>query len=436
MNSKKNGWIYNIISFMLLFAPFNFSIVKIFPDLIQIVLYSFPFISILFLTFDYIKSKKETKKFDKIEIGYLSFILIALLFIIRKNGSISNNTYLTFLLTIIYLPLPLYCYKSEKLINSLFSVLKIFVMEHLIGVVFELLFRGLYLDLWVNLFTGDVHTSLTLWYEYGFLVGFTTNYTITGIYISIGIMYFFSKLMSSNSKNKKIYNIIILGIFLVMALIIGKRGTLLFSLFACFFVYLIGKQKKSNGKLFKLLFVLSIIAIVFFIISQFFPSILNTLLRFENLTKDSTFENRKNLYKYALTFWKNNILFGNGWKTFAYYYKFYQPAYLTGYFDVHNVYLQLLCETGIIGLVFFAYNMFKSLIQTIKIFLKNISVNREILYFSTIYQIFFVLYCLSENPLYDIQCSVIYLFSIGIYLTLLPSLKKYNMKGKKIYEEK
>ena len=95
-------------------------------------------------------------------------------------------------------------------------------------------------------------------------------------------------------------------------------------------------------------------------------------------------------------------------------------------YNVHNVFIQILCETGILGMscfLYFIYSMWKRL----KFLLKNISKFNEkqklLVRYSALLQVFFFCYCLTGNCLYD---NTLFYFAIasGISVSMYNQIKQ------------
>ena len=83
--------------------------------------------------------------------------------------------------------------------------------------------------------------------------------------------------------------------------------------------------------------------------------------------------------------------------------------------SAHNVYLQLLAETGVIGLAAFVVPAFLSILAAMH---RSESLLEEGPYGDSFclwaclgVQFFFLIYCFSGNPLYDPQCYIPYFIS-------------------------
>lgn len=91
------------------------------------------------------------------------------------------------------------------------------------------------------------------------------------------------------------------------------------------------------------------------------------------------------------------------------------------YIDTHNVYLQVWCEMGTIGLLLFLFIIYKTLFLTIhmlkqsRLNINNLgSANEYYLLVSLGIQMFFCMYCMTGNPLYDIEVFFPYIISYCI----------------------
>ena len=121
----------------------------------------------------------------------------------------------------------------------------------------------------------------------------------------------------------------------------------------------------------------------------------------------------------------NNPIVGLGWQGYRYSYaenlfvagNYAGGEYLEGfkYLDTHNVYLQVLCETGIIGFVFFLMAIILPLLtalRLVRIYLNdhNVVLIRQ-LAFSIGIQIFMLVYCFTGCCINDIT-FLIYMMAI------------------------
>ena len=90
--------------------------------------------------------------------------------------------------------------------------------------------------------------------------------------------------------------------------------------------------------------------------SRFVPPLQLIISRFLELGKDNSTTSRIRMWKLALEMFARHPLIGNGWESFKFEY-YAKLSARTGsmydYLDAHNVYLQVLAETGLLGFTLF-----------------------------------------------------------------------------------
>ena len=428
MKIKTKDLLEYICWFIILIIPFNYTIInKIFLNSIFMVSSILIAVSIIF--FAHFR-KKITKK----QIFLFFSIILIMFFELSNNYYVKQGRILNTVLFNIYLIIPfiLSFYRSDE-IPKIYKVLELFLVEHIVATLFVQIFPDFYLNNIIKWVAGNDVSTLSLlnyWHRSGYNAGITAHYSTNGIYLAIAFIYYFVK--SIDKKNKK--SIILMLLSFVSLMLTGKRAQALFSIIACIFVYLYNKREKLSKKVLNICIIIFSFIILIYVSSMFLPQVLNVVNRFEESINDKSnlLTGRELLYESSLTNWKKHIFFGNGWGFFSEYYQNYiynskSAYYSVKYIDGHNVYLQLLCETGILGLIYF-------LLLEIIIFLKELKNTKQLLFqqnnssllFLIGYHIFFVLYCFSGNPLYDIQCYALFFITVGILMAFDDFNKEYK----------
>ena len=212
-------------------------------------------------------------------------------------------------------------------------------------------------------------------------------------------------------------------LFTVLILYISKRGFLLdlaiIFLFFKGFNFLI----RPEFEVLNIKRVLSLIVVLFLFSGIYFTqdfvqdSVNNTVTRFVRLTEDDdTLSGRLPLYQLAVRQFIEHPVRGIGWGN----YRALTENYLNqrSTYETHNVYLQLLCETGILGFATFMYAVFNTLLKTIRNYKKSVLGNnceQECIFgFSLFLQMFFITYCMSGNPLYDYNFLLLYFSGVAL----------------------
>lgn len=400
-----------IFTFILLLVPFNVQIVnRIIPNTMFVIAAEFISVLGIFL----LGRIRHIKKYDIIVLCILIFIT----FLVLKNNYYliegRDGTVIQFL---IYLFLIIAIAFNKESIKYLYNQIGIFGLENVFATLFIAIFPSLYRSVILPLISGGEYLIASDNFEHGYNPGITAHYSINGIYTSISSIYFFTKYLKTKQKKDILFFIL----SFIALLLTAKRAHILITFIVCF----ITAFKTISGTLSKKLFYgvnsIIIIVIAFFVVTAFVPQLGGFIERFaETSSAGDLLSGRDNLYSLCISLWKNNILFGNGWGAFSYYFnmQYANTNYIVNYADAHNIYLQLLCEVGLINVIIivslFIYTFIKTNKQTFKI--KN---NKsKVLLFAYAYQMMFLIYGLSGNPLYDIQCYSIYFIAIGIVLSL------------------
>lgn len=354
----------------------------------------------------------------KVVVPWLIFCGMISLNCLYFNRSLSvSRDLLLYILCI----LALYRYDNwiENIIRIIFFVCLIHVLATIIFFIFPSLYNATMPNLWGYYPIGT---------EYGlkgYCAAISPHYSTNGIYcattfiISASLFFIGEKQGKSNRKN--VFYMIISFIAVILT---TKRAHLLFSVMAIFISYFICKKEQNIKKVLKLLLACVILICLFFIAMNIFPILMETVNRFLNSDDIST--GRFDMWKLAWGLFLNNPLFGIGWNKYITVMANplgIHPNYAT---SVHNVYLQVLCETGIVGFSTITFIMFYSYYNTIKLIRTN-SLNNRLyngLVVSAVIQTFVLLYNFTGNCLYDFT---LYLYMIAILLLVTV---KFNIKIK------
>lgn len=291
---------------------------------------------------------------------------------------------------------------------------------HVIITIFLFIFPSIYSIFWIVWGT-NVYEHFPMGTEsgtIGFRAGVTSHYSANALYIVMAFMSIWSLYVSINEGIKKRIYLLFLFLAAFTLLLTTKRGHLIFGILSifivCFYIY----RKKIISYVVKLLNYFIVLCILLFVTYNFYPDFIGLFDRFQ----DASDSGRFNLWEKAFMFWTEKPLFGIGWGCF-------QEKYLKYDFvsyNVHNTYIQILCETGIIGFMVYIFfllnNMAKMLfcLKRIKCFCPEC---RLLIKFNTAIQFFFLLYSLTGNCLYD-NTLFYYAISAGVTVSLYNNFKK------------
>ena len=320
------------------------------------------------------------------------------------------------------------------LLRGINSWMKFFIKLVCIFTIIHIIFAWVFkiatpfFNLFSSLYSGITLSTMLTHYTNGYLLGITTHYSTLAIYLGNGSIAFWSLFQCSNSKIYKRRYLILFVVTAVTLTMVGKRGMIIFVVITIG-IYAIIIKARNLKKVLPV--VIKYVAIAFVIIilmiiaaNTIMPQLLMTIRRFLEGTEGTDITSgRSKMWMLALTEFLKNPFWGIGWFGYR---EVYETAWYHGslfeQLDTHNVYLQLLCETGIIGFILFMTAILGTFAVSIKDLRKTIfndnndkyKICKPYLAFSVALQLLFVLYCFTGNPLYDPQNFIIYFLSIAI----------------------
>lgn len=267
---------------------------------------------------------------------------------------------------------------------------------------------GTYKNIIVNIYPGTRSTLLRLYGEHKY-AGITDHYSTNGMVLANAIIvaWAFMVVCKRYMRNEKKYSVCF-ALMLIALFLTAKRAHLLFTVVACFAAYYIcTKKERNHGSKFFFMVLGACAAVV--VAYLFIPQVHNVINRFFEMSEDTNVESRHVFWNAALLYFRENVLFGVGWFGFR-----NNIAPLVNYSGhCHNVYIQLLCETGIVGfgifLCWFIGSVIIAILMAYRYFLRSFDMKVKInLMFSLAYQFYFLMYCCSGNPLYDVYQYPLY----------------------------
>ena len=249
----------------------------------------------------------------------------------------------------------------------------------------------------------------------GYLTGFSFQTAITAyycsIFVAINACYYFT-FGSTLNTIKKVLLICISMLALIVIFFTSKRSFILYSiiivLFLCYFYY-----KKH---------IIKIISYTLIICGSIYYLLINTEAGQRMIDRsqgESLTTNRSDLVYRMLSFFNNKPLTGNGLSSTL----LLIPDFTNG----HNIYVQILCETGLIGFIILIPFFIKSLFLTFKQLKLSTTNNSKYIYSSCLcIQMLFLMWGFTGNPLYDVYPLFVYMISVAIVW----SMQEYTLKEK------
>lgn len=401
------------------FTPISIAVsmllIFVWTDDIRLFLFNKTVIAYMFLLFGFgvvifclLPRRLRQPYIQKYELLWL-FSFIPFLF---RNSNIENGIYNNFIqYTVIVLCVPLLTL-SDKWIDGLVKCIGILSVIYAVVTIGSCFFPNAYLNVIVPMIPDGYHKEMIAQFTSGRIPGMTSHYSTNGIYLGLGcgimLAYFYA-----SQKKFATWKKVLIAIVFVALLITGKRAQSLFCLSSLFFLYYVYSTNRKKGRVLKIVLIIVGIIVGILCLAQFIPDIMNVIIRIKNqIISGNMFNGRLVFYKSTIKDFMESPLLGKGWRS----------TWYTLGIDAHNVYLQLLAETGIVGFTFFMIIFVGTLIVTIRrlkhirclpndfspIYKEN---EEKILSVSLYVQCFFLQYCLTGNPLYDEQVFYVYVFA-------------------------
>ncbi|MBO5909316.1 MAG: O-antigen ligase family protein [Clostridia bacterium] len=312
------------------------------------------------------------------------FVIIATIFLtfLRPASRHDADTMVYVMSMIICAGFLLFMEPNKKEYNNVFRVFIIAALIFSGFVIFFAFFEELFWQGYFPILSRASKTYLLKYVNRGYSPALGGSFTLTDYVIMLGVASVVGGMLAKKQKGiKEISPLVLIAVFILAILFVGRRGELLSIGFTVVFVYFVTQNKKQLLiKLFALLALL-IFAVVIFIIFLDELKQISFLSRYvmtieDILSGEDTSSGRVELYGIALSIFLKNPLFGIGWGSFsehvpAEFHKLHGDAVA----DVHNIYLQFLCEIGIVGtalvLIPIIYIFVKTVSQTSRLYKNN-----------------------------------------------------------------
>ena len=228
--------------------------------------------------------------------------------------------------------------------------------------------------------------------------GFANQTSFNACHFIYGIGYLTSKYFAG--KRLKITEWGVLALFVICLLLTNKRGHFVFGIVTLVLCYYATASNREKGKRALIIVFAGLAALlVLYYASSYldfgvFKKLQVTLNALEN--EEDITSGRTDLYAIALEYFWQKPFFGIGWDRYRFLPEFESAI------STHNIYLQLLCETGIVGITVFLAFFLKSLHRAIVNCKHAPGEKVDMVSCLCLYmQLFFLLYGLTGNPLYD-----------------------------------
>lgn len=377
------------------------------------------FLAFLFIIFSPQKDKVMKFSFTKFDLIWTITVMFLLLFIFQNYSVERNNelfVYVCGLLLLLIAKLDV-----ERFIPT-FKIFKFISIIYSFTTIFHYAFTDVFHSFIFPFISSTAQQRMKelVYTDYYPGLGIAQPSMAAAIMI-IGIGIIIINIIKEEKPTSKMDLVYLVILFSALNLT-GKRSVLLWCILASIFLYYFSVESREKlNKMIKIfLFSITIIVMTIFIINifketSFFANILSTI---EGLfAGEDVTSGRIVLYARAWELFLEYPLFGIGWGQFI---KITSGQLLSRDLSVHNVYLQLLAETGFVGFILVILPIvftYAKTLKYVKICFNTDCFNKKwkwVLSFSLYYQTFFLLYCLTENPFYNIVYMFVYFYSLAI----------------------
>lgn len=344
---------------------------------------------------------------------WLVVVIVMNISFLRTNWT--NGAFLDMLVFVCGLILVFLNSAEEKLYVQLLATMQIFALFYGIGVFLQYFLPPVHLAI-VRLFPPGYRRAL---FEVG-CSGFTLNPGYSAGFIIAGLI---ATLADFKIPHRNQIKDLCILLFLVVALpLTGKRGPIVFFVCTLIYCYLSPAQNLQKLKRYwKIILAIAVTAVLFEAYRESLTEVplvkrvVNSIEQYHQGRDISS--GRLRLYEWAWELFERDPMLGAGWGSYRAIVA--KKSVLGKGYEVHNIYLQLLCETGLLGFACFIV-LFLLFWNTARVEYSRIlsqknnafpSGWRGLLYFSFAYQTFFLSYGLTGNPLYDSHFQMMYIIA-------------------------
>ena len=305
--------------------------------------------------------------------------------------------------------------QDNTLLGKLKKIVCVCSFVVLFGVMFQYLFSDAVNSLLGNLLRTDCYEHLMWSYTVdGAYAGFSA-YTADAAYF-VAVLFGFMIFGWLQNPEMPIWNtvfrLVVGGLSVFAVILTSKRGVAVALLIALVMTYMIWKRVSAKTMV-KMILLIVACAIVLFLVSQQNAIVRVFIERFDSADGDIT-TGRSEIWKRAIEAFRNAI-FGMGTGS----------AYTVYDAGLHNIYLQLFYDHGVIGalvyVMFFLYNLVGAIRR------------REPM--SIYVQLLMLVYGMSGNPIYSNSFFIIYVIFSVVTARRVPEPTSFAAGKEQLYHE-
>lgn len=258
------------------------------------------------------------------------------------------------------------------------------------------------------------------------LQGFTTQ---TGMIAIILVYTLGTYICFYASKRTTVFNVVTVLLIYVAIFFTGKRSASFFALLIPLLVFLLSAKDTKTILKYGVIIVILGGFFSFFAIQNAdmygdtvgLKKLQSGVEMFMDEDEELDLNGREFLWDAAIRAYEENPVFGIGIDHYSEW---------SGIATVHNMYLQVLCEQGLVGFIPFIIPLAFCFLHTLVV-LRRCGENSpylQYLRFSLFVQLYFILYGFTGNPTHDAYGYVMYFCAIGVFQCCLCDMKEEGVK--------
>lgn len=355
--------------------------------------------TILLIAYYSFYQTRISRKFGKKTILYLVYIIVSSAYTLVFT-SVDSMDVLEFIISMIVALMFCIVQSSAPNVEKSIKAVQIVAYVSLLGCILQFVSPAT-----LSSFSQLRMGSLKYGYYYdflrsGYVVGFSFQTAVTAFYLTILILLIGCKWISSKNR-LTVVNCIILAVSFVLLFMTAKRIFIALTALIVLFIFSLYNKKH----IFKIILIASILIVALYFL--FNNTIVGERLLYRMNSVDPT-RGRASIYASMFDYFKEAPIMGKGLS--------FMLHGVSGYQNGHNIYLQILVESGVIGFGLLVSWMLANIVSAIRMLLTRIRMGKESYYltFSVSIQLLFIGWGFTGNPLYDVYPLIVYMICVGI----------------------
>ena len=354
---------------------------------------------VILLTFFEVRTAFKLVGIYKFNKNILPYFLLALIIFInlRPNGYIKDQPFYLFSMLLFLFIIPL-CKPSDTDRDRVISMLLVTAFFVAIIIFVSIISPSLYNSTYLRI-VSPFSKEYNLWVMgqgYSGVVGREVGFS--AMYIVVGLSFCFSRYIYSKKKK----DLLLLFLLFIALILVGRRSELLVFLISTFLVFFVHSSQKKKLILIFLssLFVMSIFILTILVFSRVITySGNNRIIQtfFSLIYGEDISNGRAILYAATWESIKEHPIFGVGWGGA----RVFIREILPNDTNVHCIYLQLLCEIGVVGMLFFILIVSMIFVNKCRGFINYRTTNKSIyVTASLLLFIYLIIFGIFNNPIF------------------------------------